>query len=146
MARRPRVPCTWSNRCTRRPSAIVTETERYCTTHARKVADRLVGRFVKNRDGWKCQRCGEREGEQMQYAHVISRGARFIQYEPDNAVCLCRDCHYYFTMKPGQWSVWLAAYRPGLHDRMALLEAARERQGGGVDLAAIIETYRREYV
>lgn len=137
-------PCSWSSRsiyC--RPTVRVTDDEHYCKTHAKLVADKYVGLFVKERDRWTCQNCRSRvEGQNAQYAHVISRGARYIQYEPDNAFCLCAGCHYHYTNKPSDWSVWLAINHPGLHDRMSLLEAAGQATGYSVDLGEVIRHFR----
>ena len=141
--KRPANPCSWSNRCKTRPTTFVSDEERYCKTHAKEVADRWVGLAVKERDHWTCQSCSRTAHVvEIQYAHVISRGARYIQFELENAMALCKDCHYRYTLKPAQWSVFLAETRPGLHDRMALLEAERQRRGGHVDLAELIREYR----
>jgi 5-methylcytosine-specific restriction endonuclease McrA len=137
--------CDWSNRCKRRAPVIVSETERYCTGHARKEADKLQRIAIFERDGYTCQSC-IRSGtaETLQRAHIISRGARFIEYHEDNLVTLCPQCHLNFTLKPGQWSVWLAINRPGVHDRLSLMEAAAEHSGDPIDLAEIIRRYQRE--
>jgi hypothetical protein len=141
--KRPARPCSWSSRCYTRPTVRLNDDERYCKSDARKVADRYVGLFVKERDRWTCQSCSKRvEGKDAQYAHVISRGARYVQYEPDNAFCLCAGCHFHFTNQPHAWSVWLAVNHPGLHDRMSLLEADGQRSGGSVDLAEVILHFR----
>jgi hypothetical protein len=133
--------CDWSNRCKRRAPVIVSETERYCRSHAREMADRAAREFVLKRDWWTCQNCSS-GAPGLQWAHVISRGARYIRHEPNNAMALCGKCHLNFTLKPALWSVWLATNRPGLHDRMALLEAAGQRSGHTIDLAQVIRDYR----
>ncbi len=141
--KRPAQPCSWSTRCKRRAPVVIDEDTRYCKTHAMLTADRYVGLAVKERDDWTCQACSaSAHTDTIQWAHVISRGARFIRYELDNSMALCSACHYRFTLKPASWSVFLAETRPGLHDRLALLEAQRQRQGASVDIAEIIREYR----
>jgi hypothetical protein len=143
--KRPTKPCSWSNRCYRRPSVIVSEDERYCKTHAKDVADRYVGLFVKERDRWTCQnhQCqATHHTAQIQWAHIISRGAPYIRYDPENSIALCARCHQAFTVAPARWDIFLARRYPGLRDKLALLEATHEASGHSVDLAEIITYYR----
>lgn len=165
--KRPAVRCSWSNRCKRRPTVFVdvsveesvvetplrsigailhspvstvTAAERYCKTHATIVADTLVGNFVKARDGWACVHCGRTDSPQ--WAHIISRGARYIRYNPENSVCLAAACHQMFTLKPAAWAVFVEDRWPGRWTRLIHDEIDGERNGGHVDIAAIIEVYR----
>lgn len=138
--RRPAIRCSWSNRCKRRPSINVDPGERYCKTHAKWLADTLVGNFVKERDNWRCVHCGS--SDSPQWAHVISRGAPYIRYDPENSFCLAVSCHQNFTLKPAAWNVWVELNYPGLWTRLVHREIEGERRGGSVDVAGIIEAFR----
>jgi len=125
---------------------IVSVDERYCRTHGTRIADNLVGAFVKARDDYRCRACGRRDPQRVQWAHLISRGARYIRWDPANAVTLCPPCHVGFTRAPSSWSVWLAEHFPGEHDRLSLLEAEGQRSSAGVDTAEVIRTFRSRQV
>lgn len=132
--------CDYSNRCPRRPTVTVSETERLCKTHAKWIADKLVGDFVKTRDGC-CWNCGARD-KGLQWAHIISRSALHIRWNPLNAVSLDAGCHQRFTLNPATWAVWTEEHAPGLWARLVAIEAAGQASGESVDLAAIINEYR----
>jgi hypothetical protein len=79
---------------------------RYCVKHT---ADRLIGNLVRARDGGVCRNCGAPppEGSVNDWAHVHSRGKLAIRWDPDNAVTLCRRCHWYFgPTHREEWEQW----------------------------------------
>ena len=39
----------------------------------------------------------------LQCAHIITRGYKQIAFDLDNAMCLCRSHHVYFTHRPIEW-------------------------------------------
>lgn len=62
--------------------------------------DRLFSNFIRDRDGWNCQRCGkhydksntsDRQG--LHCSHYYSRGKKSVRFEPDNCIALCYGCH-----------------------------------------------------
>ena len=138
--KRPAARCAWSNRCKRRPSIVIDENERLCRTHATWTADKLVGDYVKARDRYRCWNCGETEN--LQWAHILSRGARYVRWDPRNAVTLDSKCHQHFTLKPAVWAVWLEDRLAGVYTTMVREEAAGQRSGHSVDIAEVIRTYR----
>lgn len=87
-------------RCKARP-----QVEGLCRTHATRRADRLVGDFVKARDGG-CVAKGHHNGS-LQWAHIVSRRYRAVRWDPDNAVALCAAHHMSFTVNPLAWDVWV---------------------------------------
>lgn len=103
-------------------------------------ADAAARAYILERDRWTCQHC-DKPG--TDWAHIHGRGARYIRHEPDNAVTLCRGCHWYFTTHPAQWRRWIAErYGPDRWDGLLRLEAAGERRGASVDLRAVIRGFR----
>ncbi len=91
--------CNWPGySCRKQAHVIVNEFERYCKGHATQTADKLVGDFVKDRDGWTCQLVGFNakpcSSPGVYWCHLIPKG-RYpsIRYEPLNAVTGCRDHH-----------------------------------------------------
>jgi hypothetical protein len=110
-------------------------------TKLRKEADRLVGRYVKLRDG----RCMDEDrphfcegGIFLQWAHLIGRGYLIVRYDEDNSVTLCRGAHMYYTQRKLEWDDWCKAYLG--EERWEALRQ-RAKAGGTPDYEAIIEEY-----
>lgn len=116
-----------------RPIAIL---ERWCRSCAADEADRLVGRFVKRRDGG-CVVCGSHHW--IEWAHVHRRQHTRLRWEPENAVTLCKDHHTYFTNNPRAWRDFIEEYAPGLWEE--LLE--RERTLPRPDIGDVIVAFRK---
>lgn len=138
---KPPSACTMG-RSTHRTHAkyVVGPDERLCVTHAKRIADKLVGDYVKNRDG-VCQNCGT--DRNLQWAHIVSRGAPYIRWDLHNAMALCSRCHTNFTIKNHLWIIFLEERSPGLLARLARTEAECEKIGSGIDVAEIIRTFRK---
>lgn len=134
-------PCTWSNRCSSRVEVRVSDVERYCGKHATLAADREAREFVRARDP-VCVRCGD-GSRGVQWAHVHSRGMRFIRWDADNAVGLCSGDHYAYTHRPAAWVKFVESRWPGLYVRLVWRELYLDHVGGSVDVAEVIRTYRR---
>ena len=66
-------------------------------------ADKLFADIIKSEG--KCERCGSRD--YLQTAHIISRRYKQVRWDLDNAVCLCRGDHVYFTHHPLEWEEWV---------------------------------------
>ena len=66
-------------------------------------ADKLFGEIIRSRG--KCERCGSKDF--LQTAHLISRRYKQVRWDLDNAVCLCRGCHVYFTHHPIEWDLYV---------------------------------------
>lgn len=100
--RQAAVTCA-SRGCKRPP-----RTESLCRTHATARADKLMGDFVKARDGG-CVARGKHAGP-IQWAHIVSRRYRAVRWDPNNAVALCAGHHMYFTPRPLEWDTWVTAH------------------------------------
>jgi len=103
-------------------------------------ADRLVGDFVKARDGgcvvvWAGTK---HAGSGLQWAHIISRRYFATRWNPDASAAMCPGHHLFFTHHPlehEQWATfWLAPERFERLKRKAL-------DGARPDLEQIITTY-----
>ena len=121
------------NRCKRRPRAIG-----LCATHLERRAEKAVGDFVRARDG-VCVSCGS--PGPLDWAHIVSRGARYVKFDPSNSCALCRPCHYRYTRSPASWAVFVETHWPGRMSEMAQREAGGQRRGGHVDLAGVIAAF-----
>jgi len=64
-----------------------------------KKCDKLFADKVKSRG--RCQKCSKKEF--LQCAHIISRRYKQVRWNLNNAMCLCRGCHLYFTHHPLEW-------------------------------------------
>ena len=128
-------------RCkTKRAPIIVGPDERYCDKHATRIADGAFGDHVRTRDP-RCVACG-RDDIGVQCAHVVTRGARFIRWDAENAVGLCARCHFAYTKRPAAWLAFVEREYPGRLQRLLRRENHGERIGGSVDVAEVIRGYR----
>ncbi len=65
---------------------------------------RRVSRLVRERDGYRCQRCGaEKQGRRSLHLHHIEPWAGHPErrFDPENIVTLCRACHHEVHRKGG---------------------------------------------
>lgn len=125
-------------RCKRRASVHLADSA-LCRTHAVALADKLVADAVKSRDR-RCLSCGATE--RLQWAHIISRQATYIRWDPENSIALCARCHHRFTLRPGEWAAWVESRWPGRLSELARRQAEGEARGGHVDIAEVIRAYR----
>lgn len=139
--------CSGSPRCRKRPEIRLSEDERLCKGHARDLADKLVGDFVKARDGYRCQLrgfnakpCWPNE-EAVYWCHLIPKG-RYgaTRWVPLNAVAGCAGHHKAFDESPLEKDLWIEQ-RIGAEafEELRLLA----RMGGGPSAAEIILRYRQ---
>jgi len=69
----------------------------------RDKCDILFSKIVRSR-GF-CRKCGTRK--QLQCAHIVSRSYKVTKWNLDNAFCLCKSCHTYFTWRPLEWDIFV---------------------------------------
>lgn len=71
-------------------------------------ADRYFSLAVRQRAGWKCERCGKEHapGPGLDCAHFFGRGKWATRFDPKNAQALDRGCHQYFTAHPLEFVEW----------------------------------------
>ena len=68
-----------------------------------KTSDKLFSRCIRERSGWKCERCGGQyeEGTQaLHNSHFHGRAKWGVRFNPDNCEALCYGCHMYLTAHP----------------------------------------------
>lgn len=44
--------------------------------------------------------------EGLEWSHRVKRGHRAVRWDPDNADCLCHDCHVWFESRPLAYAKW----------------------------------------
>lgn len=55
---------------------------------------------VKNRDGNRCQKCGENRISKLTAHHILNFSShKELRFAIDNGIALCRNCHKEFHMK-----------------------------------------------
>lgn len=69
-----------------------------------KKADRLFSEYWRKYIG-KCEHCGSREN--LQLAHITTRGIRKLRYERKNTLVLCASCHRHFHNKPLEFTKFI---------------------------------------
>lgn len=107
--RRKAVTCSIRS-CARRPSVLG-----LCKTHATQRADKLVGDYVKKRDGYcvvvvhgnrpDAMVTGNHAGA-IQWAHLISRRYHATRWDPEASVTMCAGHHKFFTERPLEHEEW----------------------------------------
>jgi len=128
-------------RCKHRASVRV-EGGDLCVPHADRLGDDLARAVVLDRDGNRCQRCGDLRVP-AEWAHVLARRvAPFLRRDPDNALALCSLCHRRFTARPNEFRDWLDRERPGLREDLLARELRAERSPFAPEIADVIASLR----
>ncbi len=91
-------------------------------------ADRAFSRLVRSRG--MCLRCGSRSD--LQCCHVFRRGFAAIRWDERNALCLCSDCHGFYTAHPEAWERFCRV------EGVPWDDLARERYGPPQDPARVL--------
>ena len=64
--------------------------------------DTLFSKFIRTRDKWRCQKCGnkfEPPTKALHNSHYVTRGAWNTRYDEQNCDALCYGCHQYWAGK-----------------------------------------------
>jgi len=80
--------------------------------------DRLFSQYIRTKAGFICKACGvQKDKNHTDCAHIFGRRSRSTRWLEDNAVCLCKACHFYYTERPHDWNditlEWLGEKRLG---------------------------------
>ncbi len=74
----------------------------------RRKSDILFSNFIRERDGWTCQRCGrtfdpDNSNDRMgcHNSHYWRRGHESTRFDPENCDTLCASCHEYAGTNEG---------------------------------------------
>lgn len=100
----------------------------------KKKADQLFSLYIRGRDK-ACIRCATTED--LQCAHIITRGYHAVRWDEDNAIALCRSDHVFFTHRPLEWENFIDNRFPGRRDELRKKALTYEKQ----DLDAIIKRF-----
>lgn len=73
--------------------------------------DSMAADLCKTLAGFKCQRCarpgtGESRTQGLEWSHRVKRTHRVVRWDPDNADCLCHECHRYFETRPMEYAAF----------------------------------------
>jgi len=81
-----------------------------------KKLDKLFSEYTRLVE--RCDKCGSKEN--LQCAHVISRRHYHTRWEPENGLCLCLKCHFYWVHKePHEFVRWFdSKFGSDLYDRL----------------------------
>jgi len=72
-------------------------------------ADKLFSFYIRTRDKWTCQRCGEKHEERSQglhNSHYWGRGRESTRFSETNCAAICLGCHRYFHAYPQEYYKW----------------------------------------
>jgi 5-methylcytosine-specific restriction endonuclease McrA len=69
--------------------------------------DRLFSQYIRQRDGFTCQRCGKSAKPRgLHAAHIFGRGKKSVRWNPDNCVTLCLPCHRWVDSHQTEKEAW----------------------------------------
>ena len=72
-------------------------------------ADKEFSLYIRNRDSWRCKRCGHRyvEGDRgIHCSHFWGRGKENTRFDEVNCDTICFGCHNFFHAHPQEHSNW----------------------------------------
>jgi hypothetical protein len=69
--------------------------------------DKLISVQIRARG--MCERCGKKEN--LQCAHIYSRSYKHLRWEPENLICLCSGCHFWWHQNPAEAIIWVMDIR-----------------------------------
>ena len=100
--------------------------------------DRIFSKLIRERAGWKCERCNtqyDAHSSGLHCSHIFTRRAVGTRWLPDNACAQCYACHLWFGSNPiigGEWAKEylgaekLADLRRRFHRTIKITKADRE--------------------
>ena len=65
--------------------------------------DSDFSRYIRSRDGWKCQRCQKQyrpPTNGLHCSHFYGRARKSVRFDLENCCALCHGCHSFFTANP----------------------------------------------
>lgn len=71
--------------------------------------DAKFSKFIRERDGWTCQRCFKKyepPTNALHCSHFWGRANKSVRFDPENCVALCHGDHVYFTANPKEHCDW----------------------------------------
>lgn len=71
--------------------------------------DKLFSQFIRQRDGWRCTRCGKQftpPTQGLHCAHFWGRRKESVRFDPENADALCWGDHSHFEQHPEEHRAW----------------------------------------
>lgn len=78
-----------------------------------KANDTYFSKLIRQRDAYRCQYCNRNLSETREVAdcaHIFGRASLATRWMSQNAICLCRTCHMFFTGKRNSFLHWMRAH------------------------------------
>ena len=72
-------------------------------------ADSWFSKAIRQRAGWRCEKCGTQYDESstgLHCSHFHGRGNWSVRLNPDNARALCYGCHRHMEANPYEHTKW----------------------------------------
>jgi len=86
--------------------------------------DAAASLYARDRDGWKCRKCGAQKTRYNLHAHHICKRSRLpTRWAPENLVSLCVSCHQWAEDHPDDAREW-AAHLLGERDYDRIVRAS----------------------
>jgi len=108
-----------------------------------KRADAEYSKHLREKRGYKCEKCMRYEAPPTSYiqvSHYLRRSYKAVRFDDDNCDVLCASCHHFFeNERMGNYQEWKIA-RLGKERHDALWKKANNSQG---ETHAIFELMKR---
>ena len=98
-----------------------------------KELDFLARQRCFERDDWRCVRC--KSGNNIQWAHIVSRRHLSLRWDLDNNLTLCAGCHLWWHHAPIHAVKWFEGTWPGRYDHLLVASSIKVK----VDLKHLLE-------
>jgi len=76
--------------------------------------DKVFSQLVRERAGWRCERCGsyfpEGRRQGLHCSHIFGRVKKSTRWSELNCVAHCHGCHRYLTANPVEFTAWAEAH------------------------------------
>lgn len=96
-------------------------------------ADKVFSDYIRERDGWECQRCFKQfvpPTSGLHCSHFHSRGKWATRYDPQNCIALCYGCHRYMDKHNTEYETYkVDQLGQGVFDALTLRAWSRSTMG-----------------
>ena len=72
-----------------------------------KSPDVAWAKAVKERDHWRCRRCGRGPTKELHAHHIFTRSRASTAHDLENGISLCPGCHSWAHAEPTEFHYWI---------------------------------------
>jgi len=69
--------------------------------------DKAFSDFIRERDGWRCVLCDEKDRDLLDAGHFLDRGPHATRWLEDNVHCQCKRCNFIHMRHTWPYTRWM---------------------------------------